>query len=137
MNQDEAAARERFSDRYAIQRADVNLEVEREVIGGDWGANGYTTMQQADELGRLTGLGRDSRLLDVGAGRGWPGLYLAADTGANVVLTDLPLEGLQSARERAAAEGLTQRVQMVVASAARLPLRPRFFDAVVSTDVLC
>lgn len=137
MNRDEAEAREKFADRYAIERAEVNRQVERAVIGGDWGANGYTTMAQADELGELAHLGPGMRLLDVGAGRGWPGLYLAKSTGASVVLTDLPIEGLQSARRRAVSEQLADRVSVVVSSAAAPPVAPASFDAVISSDVLC
>ena len=137
MARDERQARAEFRDRYAVGRMDVNREIERAVIGGDWGANGYTTMAQADELSRLLDLGPGKLLLDVGAGRGWPGLYLAATTGCRVLLTDLPEEGLRQARARADAEGLRDRVAFAVASAAGLPLRPKSVDAVVSADVLC
>lgn len=137
MKRDEAEAREVFTARYAAGRQAVNRQIERAVIGGDWGANGYTTMAQADELGRLLDLGPGRRLLDVGAGRGWPGLYLAASTGCSVILSDLPVEGLRAATVRAAAEGLRSRAWAVVASAGRVPLRPGSLDAVVATDVLC
>ena len=134
---DEDEARQEFADRYAVERGEVNRRIERVVIGGDWGANGYTTKAQADELGGLVGARAGLRLLDVGAGRGWPGLYLAATTGCSVVLSDLPIEGLRSAAKRAAGEGLGGRVGAVAASASRLPFGPGVFDAVVSTDVFC
>lgn len=137
MKRDEVEARAAFADRYANERADVNRAVERAVIGGDWGANGYTTMAQADELGRLLQLQPGKRLLDIGAGRGWPGLYLATSTGCEAVLVDLPIEGLRTARRRAAAEDLGDRVAVAVASASNLPLAPSSFDAVASTDVFC
>lgn len=137
MSSDEAEVLKRFGERYALGRQDVNREVERAVIGGDWGANGYTTMAQADELGRLAGAKPGRRLLDLGAGRGWPGLYLAASTGCAVVLTDLPVEGLALAMQRAAGEQLSERVHAVVASAAHLPLRPSSIDGVVASDVFC
>ena len=70
-------------------------------------------------------------------GRGWPGLYLAATTGCRVVVTDLPLEGLRVAADRAAAEGLATRAATVVAAASGLPFRAGSFDAIVHTDVLC
>lgn len=134
---DEDEAREVFAGRYAIERGDVNRRIERVVIGGDWGANGYTTMAQADELGELVGAGPGVRLLDVGAGRGWPGLYLAATTGCSVLLSDLPVEGLRSAMTRAAKEGIRDRVRAVAASASNLPFAVGTVDAVVSSDVFC
>ena len=137
MNKDEREAQEIFAERYAVARGDVNRRIERAVIGGDWGANGYTTVAQADELGSHLALRPGMTLLDLGAGRGWPGLYLAKSSGCNVILADLPHEGLAEAAGRAAAEGLADRVGYVVASASHLPLRAGGVDAIVSSDVLC
>lgn len=125
-----------FSARYSVERTDVLIGMERAVIGGDWGANGFTTMAQADDLVARLDLRRDDRLLDVGSGRGWPGLYISKRSGCEVVLTDLPIEGLRSARPRAEAERVSL-TGAVVCSAKYLPFAPRTFDAVVHTDVLC
>jgi hypothetical protein len=71
-SRDERAARAQFSERYATPSAEVEAEIERRVIGAVWGVNGYTTLEQAGELGRLLDLGPGRRLLDVGTGRGGP-----------------------------------------------------------------
>jgi SAM-dependent methyltransferase len=134
---DELQARALFDERYGIALPPLARQLERRVIGGDWGANGYTTIAQADALARALGLLATDRLLDIGTGRGWPGLYLATITGCRVVVTDLPPEGLRVAADRAAAEGLGARVAMVVAAASGLPFRAGSFDAIVHTDVLC
>lgn len=136
-SRDEREARSDFTRRYSAGRTDVTSEVERRVIGADYGANGFTTRSEADEMGALLALRPGRRLLDVGAGRGWPGLYLAASTGCSVVLSDLPLTGLLLARDRARAEGITDRVAGCVATASALPFAPQTFDAVVHSDVLC
>jgi methylase of polypeptide subunit release factors len=133
----ERETRERFAERYAGESAEVVRRVEQIVIGGDWGANGYTTRAEADRLRVLLALDAASSLLDLGAGRGWPGLYLAATTGCRVTLTDVPVEGLRLAAARADAEGISERVVVVAASARWLPFRAGAFDAVVHTDVLC
>ena len=134
---DELQARALFDERYGNTPSQAACEIEQRVIGGDWGANGYTTMAQADALARGLRLSAADRLLDIGTGRGWPGLYLAARTGCRVVLTDLPLQGLRVAADRAAAEGLAARTRVVVSAASGLPFRARSFDAVIHTDVLC
>jgi SAM-dependent methyltransferase len=77
------------------------------------------------------------KLLDVGAGTGWPGLYLAELTGCDVVVVDLPLGGLRLARERAAADSLSQRCEVVAADGAALPFKDASFDALSHSDVLC
>jgi len=133
----EREASERFAQRYRDSRVEVVQAVERAVIGGDWGANGYTTVAQADRLGALLELGTGVVVLDIGAGRGWPGLYLAAATGCSVVSADVPLEGLGLARARAVDAGVADRSWFVNASARALPFRAAGFDAVIHTDVLC
>jgi len=134
---DELQARALFQERYRNTPSLVACQIEQRVIGGDWGANGFTTMAQADALARGLDLSAGDRLLDLGTGRGWPGLYLAARTGCRVLLTDLPLEGLRVAADRAAEEGLAARTGVVASAASGLPFRAGSFDAVIHTDVLC
>jgi ubiquinone/menaquinone biosynthesis C-methylase UbiE len=134
---EEQDTRQRFADRYREDHTGVVRQIELAVIGGEWGANGYTTMRQADHLAAALRLGAGMRLLDLGAGRGWPGLYLAVRTGCQVVLTDFPVEGLRQAMDRAQAEGVTDQAAAVVSSARALPFQAGTFDAVVHTDVLC
>jgi 2-polyprenyl-3-methyl-5-hydroxy-6-metoxy-1,4-benzoquinol methylase len=134
---DEAQARALFQERYRNTPSLLARRIEQRVIGGDWGANGFTTMAQVNTLARQLGLSARDHLLDLGTGRGWPGLYLAARTGCAVVLTDLPLEGLRVAASRAASEGLAARTGVVVSAASGLPFRAGSFDVVIHTDVLC
>src|SRR5262249_43239726 len=136
-HRDERWAADNFSERYRTPvGTSVLAEIEERVLGSAWGANGYTTRAQADELGVRLNLGPGARLCDVGAGRGRPGPYLAQRFHCDVVLTDLPLEGLAEASRTAADRGLEGRASMIVSSARALPLRAAAFDAVVHTDVL-
>ncbi len=126
----------RFRDRYSQPTSKAALLVEKEVIGANVGANGYTTLAQAGALAQELRLGPASRLLDIGAGRGWPGLYLTRTIGCRVVLADVPEPGLRSALKRADRQHLTDRASIVLASGTYLPFRPRTFDAIVHTDTL-
>jgi 2-polyprenyl-3-methyl-5-hydroxy-6-metoxy-1,4-benzoquinol methylase len=136
-SKDERDAAEHFKARYGAPFAEPIRRLERLVLGADFGGNGYTTVAQAELLGERLDLSPTSRLLDIGAGRGWPGLYLAQFTGCHVVVTDLPHEAMHTARERAREEALSQQTAAVVASARRLPFGAGTFDAIVHTDVLC
>lgn len=127
---------ERFSKRYAAPESETLREIERRVIGGVFGANGYTTKRQADRLVKALRLRRSSRLLDVGSGRGWPGLYLAERSGCEAVLMDVPDKGLEVALRRASGMEAAGRVNAVRASGERIPFARGSFDAVTHTDVL-
>jgi len=129
--------RERYRERYGPDVSPAETAVELEVLGSDYGGNGYTTIAQAAELATALSLSRGDRLLDLGAGCGWPGLYLAKTTGCSTVLTDLSLPGLARARRRSTEDSTTARTAVVVASGRHLPFRPESFDAIVHTDVLC
>src|SRR5258705_584961 len=120
-----------------LARSDAMRELERSVYGCDYGGNGGTTRLEAERIAQLLELRPGARLLDVGAGSGWPGLYLAQLTGCDVVMVDLPLAALRIARERAAADNLSERCEAVVADGATLPFRDAAFDALNHSEVLC
>ena len=105
---------DRFSERYGLRHGDVLDRVESKVIGETFGANGYTTKAQADTLIQALDIKARHRVLDLGAGRGWPGLYIAQQTGCEVVLADLPRPALSSALDRASGHGLDGRVHAVI-----------------------
>lgn len=134
-SKDERQARADFSARYSLHGPIVDA-IEERVIGEAWGANGFTTKDQADVLAEQLKLDARMRLLDIGSGRGWPGLYLAKKTGCTVVVSDMPVEGLVTATRRAERERV-KCLGGVAATARDLPFRPESFDAIVHTDVLC
>ncbi len=74
---DEQAVISRFSDRYEVARAEVLLEIERAVCGCDYGGTSWTTLGEARNVVEMLGLRPGRRLLEVGAGAGWPGLFIA------------------------------------------------------------
>ena len=128
---------ETLGGRYAASGDFALVAAELEALGSDYQANGYTTVAQADELGRLLALSKGQVLLDIGSGCGWPGLYLAARHGCAIVSADPIDEGCCTAGRRAIFDGLTDRSLAVRAEGATLPIRPGSVDAVVQSDVLC
>jgi cyclopropane fatty-acyl-phospholipid synthase-like methyltransferase len=129
--------RRRYSGHYLRSQAEVMLSVERRVCGCDYGATSWTTREQAEQLAAFLALRPGVRLLDVGAGAGWPSVYHAQNTGCDITLTDLPLEGLRIAAERACADLPPGACQVAVADGARLPFCDGAFDAVTHNDALC
>ena len=128
---------ERFGDRYRLCCTPPMRAAELDALGTDYGSTGYTTRVQADDLADRLRLSGGDLVADIGAGSGWPGLYLSARTGCRVVGTDLPIDGIRRAQARVTTDGLTGRAAYLVATGHRQPLRPGVFDAVIHTDVLC
>jgi SAM-dependent methyltransferase len=118
-------------------RSTAMRDLERSVCGCDYGSTSGTTRREAEQIARLLELGPGVKLLDAGAGSGWPGLYFAQLTGCDIVLVDIPLAALRIARERAIADGLSRWCEVVVADAAALPFREASFDALSHADLLC
>ena len=133
----EQAQKERFEAFYNKSQLPVMRFIEQRVCGCDYGGNSWTTRVQAEQMVAQLGLKPGVRLLDLGAGSGWPGLYLAKMSACDAVLIDLPLAGLRVASERAKADASPGACWVSVADAAELPFQDNSFDAISHSDLLC
>ena len=75
-------------------------------------------------------------LVDLGCGRGGPGLWLARSHGARLIGVDFSAVAVQQATDRAALFGLADRARFVVGDLAATGLADGAADAVVSIDAL-
>ena len=121
---------------YGKRPSDADLAVEREVYGVNAGIVSYTTPAQAEELAAALNVRPGMRVLEIGAGSGWPGILLVNHTGCDAVLTDVPVPALRGAVRRGKGDGVISRLSFAVASGTNLPFIPKSFDAVVHSDVL-
>ena len=119
-----------FELEYAAARARAGRRIEEAALGESVGLNGYTTVAQAQTLCEHLDLEARATLLDVGAGRGWPGSHVARTTGCRLVSTDVPWDALLVAK-------LQRKSVVVQARGGSLPFRGDSFDAIVHADVLC
>lgn len=132
-----AADSERFAARYRLAGLDVIKVTELAATGSDYGATGYSTMAQVEDLAGRLALGSGDVVLDLGSGAGWPGLHLAKLTGCSVVVCDPVDEGPQAARLRAESDDIAGRAWAVPADGRALPFAAASLDAVVHSDALC
>jgi SAM-dependent methyltransferase len=133
----ELAKRDDFDAQYRHGQLPAVQAVERAVCGCDYGGTSWATQGEADRIAAALELAPGVRLLEVGAGAGWPSLYLAGQSGCDVTLVDLPFEGIRTAAGRAAREGIYGACLAVVADGSHLPFRGGCFDAINHSDVLC
>lgn len=129
-----------FSEEFAAPESAVQARVWAEVLGAEYPAElapySYTTRSELALFAAEVRVGPGELLVDVGSGRGGPGLWVAATTGAGYVAVDIAVEGLAEVKRRAARLGLGDRVDALERSFESLPLPDGRADAVMSIDAL-
>src|SRR5262245_46620797 len=88
-----------------------------------------TSVEKLVLLGERLGLGPGSRVLDIASGRGGPALVLARTFGCRVEGIEVAPEFHAAAVERAAAEGLADRLSFRLGDASLEKLEPGAYDA--------
>lgn len=128
---------QRFDAIYDQSQSPVMQSITDDVCGCGYIGSSWSTRDEADLVLKHLQLRKSSKLLELGAGAGWPGLHLAKESGCSVTLLDLPETGIALARERAEKDGISQQVEAVVADASNVPYAPRTFSAINHSDLLC
>jgi len=91
------------------------------------------------DLARFVGLlavGPGRTFVDLGCGRGGPGLWLARETGANLIGIDLSPNAIRLASQRVAEFGLVGRARFIQADLCATTLPDRSCDGAISIDVI-
>ena len=127
----------KFEASYELSQLPAIRELERDVLGCDYGGTSWTTRSQADHIHASLALKPGTKLLDVGAGAGWPGLLLSDISKCELTLLDMPLNALRQATRRAAKDAIADRVTVVAGSGDALPFADGSFDCISHSDVLC
>jgi ubiquinone/menaquinone biosynthesis C-methylase UbiE len=133
----EKAQQAQFAQSYQRNQLPLLQQIERSVCGCDYGGTSWATKDEAELISQQLALEPGQRMLDLGAGAAWPGLYFATLSGCDISLVDLPLEGLAIARDRAARDRLPGHCDVAVGDARALPFSDQHFDAITHSDVLC
>ncbi len=95
----------------------------------------YGGLEATEELTELCHIDEGKCVLDVGCGVGQTPCLLAKKYGCNVVGIDINERMIERSKERAEAEGVTDRTEFRVADAQSLPFEDDAFDAVITESV--
>ncbi len=90
-----------------------------------------------ERLGELLSIGPHTRVLDVAAGKGTSGVFLARRLGCRVVGVDYGAVNVAEAARAAAEAGVSDRVSFVQGDAECLPFADGEFDAIVCECAYC
>lgn len=97
---------------------------------------GFVSLSELRAMADILAGSTMSRLLDVGCGRGGPGLWIARELGASLVGVDVVAEAVVAAYQHAANLGMAERAEFRVASGTDTHLPASAFDGAVSIDAL-
>lgn len=130
-----------FNDRLAARLRSPTWErIYRAAFGDEYpedtDSNGYYSRSTLRHLSSALRLAARRMLADLGCGHGGPGLWVARETGADLIGIDLSASGVALARERAIRWGLGSRASFRVGDLATSGLPDASCDAVLSLDVL-
>lgn len=87
-----------------------------------------TTVEQVLKLGHLCRLDGDSRVLDMGCGKGEPAMLLATTYGCRVTGVDFEPTFLKEARERCHKMGVGDQCEFIESAGARYPITETSYD---------
>lgn len=112
----------------------------REAYGDDYPAEaepfGFVSLSELRTMADTLAGSAVSRLLDVGCGRGGPGLWIARELGASLVGVDVVAAAVAAAYQHAAALGMAENAEFMVASGTDTGLPAAAFNGAVSIDAL-
>jgi ubiquinone/menaquinone biosynthesis C-methylase UbiE len=130
----------RFEQTYAGAPSPVTERVWREVFGDEYpqGVDPYSfiTVSELERIATDIQVRETQKFADLGCGRGGPGLWIAAATGARLIGIDISSNALDAARQRAAAMEFQERAEFREGSFESTGLSMNSVDAVMSIDAL-
>jgi SAM-dependent methyltransferase len=133
-DQSRSAWTDRFNRAFvAPSKRGVDARVQRAVYGDEYPTEAdpysFTTRSEPARIARELRVGPGHSFADIGCGRGGPGLWVAQETGADLV-------GIDIAARRAAQLGLAEHARYQEGEFAATGLGPESMDGAMSIDAL-
>jgi ubiquinone/menaquinone biosynthesis C-methylase UbiE len=129
-----------FNNTFSTPVSAVHARIWAQVYGEEYPASldthSYITVSELNRIASELRLGPSDTLVDLGCGRGGPGLWVAVQSGASLIGIDIAESAVTSARSRAAAMGLSGRAEFRTGTFEETFLADASVDGVMSVDAL-
>jgi ubiquinone/menaquinone biosynthesis C-methylase UbiE len=130
----------RFDREYQAGSSQTIRRIWQMAYGDDYPAeaepHSFVTRTDLGKMVHLLALNSGSTLVDLGCGRGGPGLWLARTTGASLIGIDLSAHAIALANERISEFGLVGRARFLQGDLCATGLTDQSCDAAISIDVV-
>jgi len=125
---------------YKKERSESYRNIFREVYGDDYpeelNPDSFVTMTDLRTIAKKLNLGTGKSFIDLGCGRGGPGLWIARETGANYIGIDLSENAIKEAQHRSVNFKIKGIAKFQVGNMYSLNFSENSFDGAISIDVI-
>lgn len=129
-----------FDKVFQKEKSESLRDIYREVHGEDYpeeaNPDSYATITDLRTITKNLNVGPGKTFIDLGCGRGGPGLWIARETGANYVGIDIAESAIEEAKHRAKDYKIKGNFDFRVANIHSLNFPAKSFDGAISIDVL-
>lgn len=125
---------------YKNERSESYRDIWRTIYGDDYpedlGNDSFVTMTDLRNIARYLNVTKGDTIVDLGCGRGGPGLWITRETGANYVGIDLSEIGMKVAAQLAKELGLNDKTSFQEGNICATNFPDNCFDGAISIDVM-
>lgn len=129
-----------FNETFSIPASAVQARIWTEVYGAEYPASldtySFVTVSELERMATELCLEEGDYLVDLGCGRGGPGLWMATQTGAYLIGLDIADQAVTASQERAESLGLAHRATFRVGTFESSGLADSSVRGVMSIDAL-
>ena len=129
-----------FNALYKGEKSQSFRDIFRKIYGDDYPEeadhDSFVTTTTLQNFVRYLNVGPGLTFVDLGCGRGGPGMWIARETGANYAGIDLSEIGVEMAEKRAIDFGIHDKVSFQTGNICATDFSDNYFDGAISIDVL-
>lgn len=129
-----------FENVFKKERSESYRDIFREVYGDDYpedaNPDSFVTITDLQTIAKKLNIGPGKSFIDLGCGRGGPGLWIARETGAHYVGIDLSENAIKKAQHRSVDFKMKGSAKFQVGNMCGLNFSENSFDGAISIDVI-
>ena len=129
-----------FEQVFKKERSESYRDIFREVYGDDYpeeiNPDSFVTITDMKTIAKKLNIGSAKSFIDLGCGRGGPGLWIARETGANYVGIDFSENAIKQAQDRSRDFKIKGKTKFQVENMYSLNFPTNSFDGAISIDVI-
>lgn len=129
-----------FNTIYKGERSQSFRDIFKEVYGNDYleGLNdeNFISMTDLQKIAKNLNIGPGETFIDVGCGRGAPGMWIARELGANYLGFDLSEKAVEKASKRVMEFGLENNAKFQAGDICATDFPDNYFHGAISIDIL-